>query len=244
MVTRKCGCQLHEDAVLHHPRWLLAATITVLLGACSPSPQSPASAATSPDSEAAAARTPVAGSTVQAETWELPEEALNRATLESRFGAGNIREESRAGPEGEPASYPVLVLFPDEPSQRLELVVNSGRPDAAFPVIRVSEPSSRWHDATGLRTGMSLDELVALNGAPVTFYGLGWDYGGTVADWHGGRLGSDEGAKRVRSVILAAREGADAQALPTGDSQFRSDDAGWPKAGKDLQVSEVGIRWP
>lgn len=32
---------------------------------------------------------------------------------------------------------------------------------------------------------MTLAELVKRNGAPISFYGLDWDYGGSVQDWHG-----------------------------------------------------------
>ncbi len=211
-----------------------------LLAACSPStPPPPEAAAAAP----VAAPTEVAPPQPLTETWELPDAPVTRADMEARFGAANLRQEMRPGPEGDVGQYPVLVLFPDDARKRLELVVDAEHPDAAFPVVSASGPESLWHDASGLRPGMSLEELVALNGAPVSFHGLGWDYGGTVADWHGGKLASAEGATRVRSVILAAREGADSNKLPMGDGSFRSDDARWGNAGKDMVVREVGIRW-
>ena len=41
------------------------------------------------------------------------------------------------------------------------------------------------------------------------------------------------------TVALAAEDG-----LPQGDATFRSDDAQWPRIGKDLVVAELGISWP
>ena len=83
-----------------------------------------------------------------------------------------------------------------------------------------------------------------LNGAPVSFYGLAWDYGGTVQDWHGGRLANAVGDTLFHRVALAAGKTAGDRALPSGDTTFRSDDPGWPNVGRDLVVAELGISWP
>ena len=92
---------------------------------------------------------------------------------------------------------------------------------------------------------MSLAELVALNGAPVSFYGLAWDYGGTVQDWHGGTLANAVGARVFHRIALRSRPGLDtADGLPQGDAVFRSDDHRWPTLGPDIVVGELGISWP
>ena len=97
------------------------------------------------------------------------------------------------------------MVFPGEPRKRLELVLDADDPDAPIRELRVPSGDSLWHAASGLRTGMTLAELVALNGAPVSFYGLGWDYGGTVQDWHGGTLANGVGERLFHRVTLAAR---------------------------------------
>ena len=179
------------------------------------------------------------------ETWELPGglgPLTTRLELDARFGKANVREETFPGAEGI-GSYPALVVFPGEPRKRLELVLDADDPDAPIRELRVPSGDSLWHAASGLRTGMTLAELVALNGAPVSFYGLGWDYGGTVQDWHGGNLANPVGSPLFRRVTLAAREGTKAD-LPQGDGTFRSDDPKWTDAGKDLVVGELGISWP
>ncbi|MDA0205559.1 MAG: hypothetical protein O3A53_14280 [Acidobacteria bacterium] len=40
----------------------------------------------------------------------------------------------------------------------------------------------------GLRVGLSLAEVESLNGKPLIINGFGWDYGGVVNSWEGGRL--------------------------------------------------------
>ena len=181
-----------------------------------------------------------------AEDWTLPGTLgplTTRLELEARFGKANLREERFDGPEGE-GSYPALVLYPDDPRKRLELLLDAGNPDAPIQELRVPSADSQWRDTSGVRTGMTLAELVALNGAPISFYGLDWDYGGAVQDWHGGKLANAVDADVFRRVALVARDGASDARLPQGDGSFRSDDARYPTIGKDLMVGELGISWP
>lgn len=237
-------------------RLLLAACIASALCACTPAPEAPPAptpsvspatpAKATPAAPAAPANAEPANVPAAPETWELPGTLgplTTRTELDARFGKANVREETFDGAEGI-GTYPALVIFPDEPRKRLELVLDADDPDAPIRELRVPADDSLWHDASGLRTGMTLAELVALNGAPVSFYGLGWDYGGTVQDWHGGKLANGVGERLFRRVTLAARKQAGEEALPEGDATFRSDDAKWPGIGKDLVVAELGISWP
>ncbi|QIL20065.1 hypothetical protein [Thermomonas sp. HDW16] len=233
-------------------RWVLAVGLAAALGACTPTPQSPSTAAkhddttSSPVPPPAASPTPIEVPATPAETWLLPGDIgplTTRLQLETRFGKANMREETFDGAEGI-GSYPALVVFPDDPRKRLELVLDANDPDAPIRELRVASADSLWHDASGLRTGMTLAELAALNDAPVSFYGLDWDYGGTVQDWHGGKLANAVDNPLFHRVTLSARAGAGDAALPSGDTVFRSDDGKWPGIGKDLVVAELGISWP
>ena len=225
--------------------WLLAGVAA--LAACqrdapppAPAPiETPAPAAPAPPAE-------TASPTVASEDWTLPGTLgplTTRQALEARFGKANVREETFDGAEGI-GTYPALVVFPDDPSRRLELVLDAEDKDAPIQELRVRAPGSRWRDASGLLMGMTLSELVALNGAPISFYGLEWDYGGTVQDWHGGRLANAAGAALFRRVTLGARAGTSPDAVPIGDSVFRSDDPRLAGMGDALEVAEFGISWP
>ena len=234
---------------------LPAACITVLFAACSPAPTpAPAPPVVKPVAPApVAAPTPEVAARAKEETaapvpetFELPgtlRPLTTRLELETRFGKEHLRQETFDGAEGM-GTYPVLVVFPDDPRKRLELVLDGDNPDAPIQELRVTSTDSIWHDAAGLRPGMTLAELVELNGAPVSFYGLEWDYGGTVQDWHGGKLANAVGNKLFRRVTLSASKAAADRPLPSGDGTFRSDDAKWPHIGKDMIVAELGISWP
>ena len=237
-------------------RLRLAACVVLLAGACTPEPAAPpaqppraappAPARSAPASVPAPAKAETPTPTPEPETWVLPGTLgplTTRLQLDARFGNANVREENFEGAEGI-GTYPALVVFPDDPGKRLELVLDADNPDAPIRELRVPGHDSLWHHASGLRPGMSLAEVVALNGAPVSFYGLGWDYGGTVQDWHGGKLANAVGNPVFHRVTLSARGDAGDAALPSGDGTFRSDDADWPTIGKDLVVAELGISWP
>ncbi|HSD16463.1 MAG TPA: hypothetical protein VLC71_04270 [Thermomonas sp.] len=236
-------------------RVLPAACVAALLAACSPAPTPPPTPAAAKPAAPAPVALPAPVEVAPAkeettapavETWELPGTLgplTTRLQLEARFGKANLRQETFDGAEGI-GTYPVLVVFPDDPRKRLELVLDGDNPDAPIQELRVTSTDSMWHDAAGLRPGMTLAELVELNGAPVSFYGLEWDYGGTVQDWHGGKLANAVGNTLFRRVTLSASKAVGDRALPSGDTTFRSDDAKWPRVGKDMVVAELGISWP
>jgi len=234
-------------------RVLLSASVALLVTACAPDKPPPAHVEPEPTATATPAvasipqpASPIAPEPAKPETWELPGTLgplTTRLELDTRFGKANVREETFDGAEGI-GTYPALVVFPDDSSRRLELVLDADDRDAPIRELRVRGADSVWHDASGLRPGMSLAELVALNGAPISFYGVGWDYGGTVQDWHGGKLANAVGNPVFRRVSLMARDAAADVRVPEGDGAFRSDDAEWPGIGKDLVVAEVGFSWP
>jgi hypothetical protein len=45
-----------------------------------------------------------------------------------------------------------------------------------------------WESRLGLRLGMKLSDIVKANGKSFTISGLGWDLGGNVISWEGGKL--------------------------------------------------------
>lgn len=234
------------------PAFFLAACLLASIPACQRTPPAPAPpAAVAKPPALPPAMPPVASESApppaaHVEDWILTGSlgsSTTRLELETRFGKDNVTVETFDGAEGD-GSYPALVVFPKDPRKRLELVQDADNPDAPITELRVSDPASQWHDANGLHPGMTLAELVALNGAPVSFYGLGWDYGGAVQDWHGGKLANAVDAATFHRVALVTRKDAGDASVPEGDGSFRSDDSHYPTMGKDLIVGQVGISWP
>jgi hypothetical protein len=50
------------------------------------------------------------------------------------------------------------------------------------------QEGSPWTTKLGLKPGMTLKDVIALNGKTFTITGLGWDLGGNVVSWEGGKL--------------------------------------------------------
>lgn len=76
------------------------------------------------------------------------------------------------------------VLYPDSPDEVLLTWKDHNR--TRLHHIRV-ENEGRWKSKSGIEIGTTYTELEALNEAPISFYGFGWDYSGAV-DWNEGKL--------------------------------------------------------
>jgi hypothetical protein len=175
-------------------------------------------------------------------TYRLPGLLRRDSTLDAlrqRFGAQHVTVAEIDGAEGETSRG--IVLFADDPKRRAEIFPQDDATMRGIASIRVSGKTSRWHLDNGLRLGMTLAELVAANGKPVTFNGLDWDYGGGILDWNNGRLATGKNDAVFRSVSLSHDEETEADSFPLGDGEFRSDDPRYPKQGKALFVGQVMI---
>jgi hypothetical protein len=57
--------------------------------------------------------------------------------------------------------------------------------------IIVDSKNTKWHTVSGITIGTTLDELIKLNGRDFEIHGFGWDYGGYIKSWEGGKLDKD-----------------------------------------------------
>jgi hypothetical protein len=148
-------------------------------------------------------------------------------------GAPAVRE-TLNGPEG--IEYSALVIYPDDPTRRLEVMLDGaggGSLDAA-----ASGSPTVWSLPGGVTVGTTLAQLEAINGGPFAFSGLGWDYGGGVTDWKGGRLGQSPKGCVLRVQLTSPDDGA----LPVevlGDQIIQSDSPA--AAGAGLVVGEIAV---
>lgn len=239
-----------------NPRMLfLAGIATLLLSGCNngaPAVSPPdAVAAPAPSQEAAPeADTTRSASLAGAARWADPEPAdltdgetyalpgliraeLNFDNLRQAFGTDNVQLIDIEGAEGE--SIQGAVLFADDPARRAEVFFRNPGQHSGIDTVRVRGESSRWHFASGVQPGMSLAELVKANGAPVSFLGLDWDYGGAVTDWH------DGAAAPAGGMVRLAPSGQQDGPYPVGEDTYRSDDPHYPQQGELLRVSEIGM---
>lgn len=175
-----------------------------------------------------------------ASDWALPGAfgpGTTREELEREYGPGNVHDLEIAASNG--AFYHMLTLFQDDPTRRLQFAVG---PDWRVASISLENAETRWH-VGGLRPGLSLAELVACNGAPLSFPGFGTRGSSYLEDWNGGRLTAAPGALYQLLVRLAPRPGA-GTAVPANGAPLRSDDPAHPGLGDAVVVEALILRFP
>ena len=218
----------------------------VLLCSCRPASHADATASAeslattatgTPASETSAAQ-PQAPATLPA-IWILPGDFSPDTTLQDlqrRFGAGNVRAEEIPGAEGE--SFRGVLLFPDDPSRRATVYFQDPQNLLGLAMVSIDEDQSQWKLASGIGIGTPLSEVRRINGKPFTFSGFDWDYGGTIIDWHGGKLApANDEAVSARIQLRMPQGDVGDTTYPQGDSRFSSDDPRW----KDLDITVGGF---
>jgi hypothetical protein len=164
-------------------------------------------------------------------------------SLQERFGPSNVRVEDIPGAEGE-VSHGV-VLFPDDPARRAYLHFLDAENLQGLAMVRVVDSQSTWTLGNDIRMGTTLADLVARNGAPIEFSGFGWDYGGAIGGFRGGKLEPRDGAWPRPAFRLSPRDGMDPNAkLPLGDGTFSSDDPKFTDLANDIVVGELTLAFP
>ncbi|MGY3264265.1 hypothetical protein [Lysobacter sp. HA35] len=168
-----------------------------------------------PRSTIAEQREPSSASTPPARLDDVASATDTYDTLRERYGDAAIAHETLHGAEG--AEAPGWVLFPKDATRRIEVHLDE---KAEHPSALYVRKPSVWTRADGVRTGITTVELERLNGRPFEFAGFGWDYGGVVTDWKGGKLSND--GRFVGPVTLC--EPSDSpDDYPIGDADFMSD---------------------
>ncbi len=153
------------------------------------------------------------------------------------FGARNVALRSVGIGEGETVT--ASVIFPRDEARRIEVLWIDETRRRNPSEIRTGVEST-WRTEHGIRRGMTLGEIEALNGRPFKLYGFGFDYGGTSLDWNGGALATQAGGCTL-TLRFTMREGADNAAVYVGEQSFSSDDEGMRKAAP--VVDAVALRF-
>ena len=125
------------------------------------------------------------------------------------YGAQNVEEGQVPGAEGE--MFHGVILFPKDPARTAYVYFQDEKTLTGLSLVRVFGPVSQWKLDNGIRIGTPLSEVLRRNGKPIRFYGLDWDYGGTITEWNGGKLAPRDDEPVRRAIHLGAREGAAAQ---------------------------------
>lgn len=113
---------------------------------------------------------------------------MTEAELQARYGAENVDSAGVVGFDDGP--QPGVVVFPNEPEARLEIIWDDAVERRSPALVIVRRSATRWRTPSGIRVGMDLRSLERANGRPFRLRGL-WaegGRGGRVLSWAGGRL--------------------------------------------------------
>lgn len=131
--------------------------------------------------------------------------STSEAELVRMFGREQVERRPLAGDGGD-SRVGTIVL-----GRTLDALEVLWRDDAFLEPERViiGGGKTRWRGREGLTVGTSLEELVKLNGRAFTLHGFGWERGGTVASWQGGRLAASYRLGETASIRLGPDRGFD-----------------------------------
>jgi hypothetical protein len=128
--------------------------------------------------------------------------SVTHASLIKAFGARNVAVQRVGTGEGE--TQKASVIFPRDKARRIEVLWIDEKRRRNPAEIRTGV-ESQWRTDHGIRRGMTLAEVEALNGRPFKLYGFGFDYGGTSLDWNGGALAAQAGGCTLHLRFTCAR---------------------------------------
>lgn len=110
-------------------------------------------------------------------TIEKIAEMANQGNLESTFSKANIERENLMINEGMDTAKVVWINRGSNNEVRIDF-----RPKDSTKVFRVTARGreNKLISQTGVKMGMSIDQVNSLNRKPVDFYGFNWDFGGAA----------------------------------------------------------------
>jgi len=134
---------------------------------------------------------------------------MTETELRVLFGEENVQPSDVDVGEGRTEHG--TVIYPDEPARKMEILWKDAE-EKRFPKRLIwTGDRTEWKTAEGISLGTTLKELERVNGKPFSFFGFGWDYGGTIRSWQGGKL--KEQFYRHGRIILRLEGPQDDQAV-------------------------------
>jgi len=163
----------------------------------------------------------------------------SEARLIETFDKENVVTGEVPGPEG--STVLATTVFPNDPARTMEFGWwdEQRNEQTAYFTVPAGELTPG-----GLRTGMTVKEVEALNGGPFQMYGFFWDYGGT-AIFEGGKLAALDGGCEVTVRFGTAEYPAELNVdAISGDQQISSTEPLLEKVGAQIETITIGYADP
>lgn len=141
--------------------------------------------------------------------YKSPKEILDK------YGKDNVKTENAYDYEDNLIGMSVVIY----PNTRNEIRLHFDSFTSEFTMITLREANFQWETPKNIKVGMTLNELIKINGKDFKIYGFETDYGGTISSWEGGNL-----EKSGISVMLTPDENSayytEKYDQVTGDKEF------------------------
>ena len=159
------------------------------------------------------------------------------ARLIETFGKDNVVTGDVPGPEG--STVLATTIFPNDPAKTIEFGWWDEEKHERVAYFTVPPGDTA---PGGLRKGLTVKEVEALNGGPFQLYGFFWDYGG-AAVFDGGKLeaAADACSVSVRFAVGEYPPDLNVDAI-SGDTQISSSEPLLEKV--DARVDTVTVGYP
>lgn len=161
----------------------------------------------------------------------------SEARLVEAFGRDNVVTGDVPGPEG--STILATTVFPNDPARSMEF--GWWDEDKHERLAYFTVPAG---DAApgGLKQGLTVKEVEALNGGPFQMFGFFWDYGGS-AGFEGGKLGAAPGGCVVSVRFAVGDYPADLNVdAISGDMEISSSEPLLEKV--DARVDTITVGYP
>jgi hypothetical protein len=119
-------------------------------------------------------------------SWGLITSTADFELLEKQYGDNNIKDERICDAECMD-SINVTKLYPGTTNEAT-IYWNVNAYHKTINMIECFNDSASWHTSEGIKIGSPFADLLKLNQQKITFSGFGWDYGGNINSYNGGKL--------------------------------------------------------
>lgn len=160
------------------------------------------------------------------------------ADIEAAFGKENVVTGEVPGAEGIPMI--ATTIYPNDPARKMEVRWWDEENLKFFAGVTLAQSDTGPH---GVKVGMPIEEVEAINGEPFGLFGFFWDYGGG-AGFDSGVLSSIPGGCYLNVRLSPTRENLpeDLSLAISGDIELRSDMPELREA--KVAVYEVNLGYP
>lgn len=134
--------------------------------------------------------------------------------LKKLFGEKNVTDVTEYGPEGLD-TFKATKIYAGN-TREISIRWKQNKLHKEISIAECYQEHSPYYTADNLKVGTPLSKILEVNGKPIKFYGLGWDYGGTITSLNKGRMDGS-------NIFFELMDEPDISKNLLGDKEFNTD---------------------